>query len=108
MRPRSYFLIAVASAAAVLIAGVATPHPQGGCAQTSPDPAWLAPLVFVFGPLSIVAIFASIVAWGRREGWPRGWKSVGLIIQAALGAGVWGVVGFVALFAILVPSGCLD
>jgi hypothetical protein len=98
------FLLAVASAAAVLIAGAATRTEE--CRQTSP--AWVSPFVFVLGTISIVAVFAGIVAWGRGQGWTRGWQSVGCIIQAALGAGIWGVVGFFALFVIVVPSGCLD
>ena len=107
MRPRSYFLLGAASAAVVLIAAIAIPNPQGGCAQAS-DPAWFSALVSVLGPLSVVAVFASIMAYGRRQESVRGWRTVTWIVQATLGAGIWGTVGFFALFVILVPSGCLD
>ena len=107
MRPRSYFLIAAASAAVVLIAAIAIPDTQGGCAQAS-DPAWFGPLAVIFGPLSILAVFAGIIACGRRQDAIRGWSTVAWIAVATLGAGTWGVFGFIALFGILVPSGCLD
>jgi hypothetical protein len=107
MRPRTYFFIAVASAAAVLIAALALPDPQGGCAS-APDPAWFAPFVFVFGPLSIIAVFLSVIAYGRRQESMHGWRTVTWIVQATLGAGLWGAALYMALFVILVPNGCLD
>jgi hypothetical protein len=96
-------LVPVASAAAVLIAGWAVPTPEVGCAQ-NPDPVWFDLVVFVLGPVSIVAVFASVVALGRREGG----NIIAWLIPAAVGAAIWGVVGFFALFAIVVPNGCLD
>jgi hypothetical protein len=107
MRPRSYFLLAAASAAVVLIAAIAIPDTQGGCAQAS-DPAWFTPLVFAFGSLSIIAVFLSVIGYGRGEESMHGWRTVTWIVQATLAAGLWGAAGFIALFVILVPSGCLD
>jgi peptidoglycan/LPS O-acetylase OafA/YrhL len=100
VRPRSYFLIAVASAAAVLIAAWATRTDE--CIQTSPT--WLTPFVCILSALSLGAIFASVVALRRRQGG----NIIVWLIQAAVAAAIWGVVGFFAVFIIVVPSHCLD
>ena len=100
MRPRSYLLVAVASAAAVLVAGWATRTNE--CVQTSPT--WVTPFVYLLGAVSLGAIFASVLTFGRQQGG----NIVAWLIPALIGAAIWGVVGLFALFVIVVPNGCLD
>jgi hypothetical protein len=102
--PRSYFLLGVVFAAAVLVAGWASRTEE--CVQAGP--AWFAPFVYIVGTLSMAAIFASIFTWSRQYGSPRGWTLVTWVVQAVVGAGVWGFVGFLALVWIALPPGCLD
>jgi predicted Na+-dependent transporter len=72
-------------------------------------PAWIRAVVDIAGPLSILAIFASIFTWSRRQRATRGWDSFMCFAQALIGAAIWGAVGFfVVLWIALDKSGCLS
>ena len=109
MWPRFYLLLGAALAAVVLIAELTAS--DGTCAQGSPDPGdwvWVRAVILILGPLSIVSIFASIFVSGRRHEAARQ-NTLGLIVLATLGAGIWGAVGFFLVFWIaLGKSGCLS
>ena len=109
MSSRSLFLLGAALAAVVVIAE-ATSSP-GTCSQgdSSGAAAWVGAVVFILGPLSIVAIFASIFTWSREQRATRGWDSLTCFAQALVGAVIWGAVGFFVVFWIAVAkSGCLS
>lgn len=109
MRPRSFFLLGAASGAVVVIALASAG--SGTCSQGGPPwpPDWVTTVTDIFGPLSILAIFASIFLWSREHGSTRGWTGLNWFAQALVGACVWGGAGFLILALIAVDkSGCLS
>jgi hypothetical protein len=102
--PRSFLILALVSAAVVLIA-VVTVTP-GTCAQGSPPwpPTSFTVVTDILGPLSILAIFASIFASSRKQK-----ATLTRFALALIGACVWGGIGFVVVAWLLVAkSGCLS
>jgi hypothetical protein len=106
VRPRSFLLLALVSGAVVLIA-VETVTP-GTCAQGSPPwpPTSFTVVTDIFGPLSVLAIFASIFTWNRKQ---RGREGLTCFALALIGACVWGGIGFfVVAWLLVAKSGCLS
>jgi uncharacterized membrane protein YidH (DUF202 family) len=88
---------------------VATASP-GTCSQgdTSGSADSVTAVFFILGPLSILAIFASIFTWSREQRATRGGDHLTSFAQALIGAVTWGAAGYFVVFLIaLDKSGCL-